>query len=196
MFTLRRLVLSGTEGVEGNLSSIARMSKTKSKNILEDVRQWFFKIRYLKNQISSIEKIEGIPVLTISVFLLKSQLVEFEIKQLITALDQHLFFSNGSEVVNVIPRTPSFFDEKIFTLGALIEEMKRYNSPKVKDVLKELNELNGLRRQFTHKLFNVDKKLGEVNSESKRGIVVANTVLRKIEELEKFLHENDPLNLK
>lgn len=167
--------------------------KTTYKNVFEAAREWFIKIDYLKNQISSIEKIEGIPVLTISVFLLKSQLVEFEIKQLLTSLDQHIFFSCDSNTVNIKPRYPSYFDEKNFTLGILIEEMKRYNSPIVKELVEDLLLLNHFRKQFTHKLFNADTTLDKINLESKKGVIVANNTLKKITEFEKLLEEKDPL---
>ena len=117
--------------------------KILQKNALEQARDWWQKILYLENQVDSLEKIKGIPTISISVFLLKTQYVEFQLKQLITSIDQHIFFSNFSSVIKPQVRTPrQLEDSNIRMLGQILNELKKYKGESLKNLISYLGELN------------------------------------------------------
>ena len=167
----------------------------KSKSSLADLSQWVAKINFLKDQIDSIEKIKGIHILTISVFLLKCQLVEFDLKYLITKLDLHIYFSNISKIVKTSTRTPISFDDKLCTLGSLIYILDRFKSPEISDLVKNLKSLNKLRTKFTHKLFSSEMKINDIGREAAKGVNESNLILNQIKSLNKLLNDNDPLEI-
>lgn len=154
------------------------------------VVDWRVKNRFLKDQISNLEKLGSFPIIGISMFLLKTQLVEFELKQLITAIDLHAHFRGISKHIKT--RTPKDLDDQKMTLGVLKNEIYRYRFKFLNKLKSDLSELVKIRNEFVHGLFNPGS-LGDVIKNSKKGLQVVNKVAREIENVENFLKENDPL---
>lgn len=174
-----------------NLSSEEILKNTNFRQIVD----WRVKNDFLKNQISALEKLKDYPIFSISVFLLKTQLIEFELKQLITSLDLHLSFSNSSRAITRRARTPQYLDEKKVTLGVLKREISQFKGDPLKDLNISLANLVGLRIKFVHHLFNPGS-INELITDTEKGLKISNQVLTDIESLNKFLNENDPLNTK
>jgi len=86
--------------------------KIKNSVTFKKMVDWNVKIRFLKDQILEIEKRKDLKIAPVFSFILKSQLIEWEIKQLITKLDLHLSFSNSSEVLRKKIITPREMDEQ------------------------------------------------------------------------------------
>lgn len=166
----------------------------KYSSALAEVSEWAGKINLLKNQINDIEKIKGIYVISISAFLLKSQLVEFDIKHLLTNLDLHQYFSSNSKIIRISTRSPKYFDDNNYTLGALIKLLGLFRSPEIDDLVRDLKGLKKLRNQFTHKLFSIDLKLVDIEPQAKRGIKLANSILEQINGINKLIKDNDQLS--
>lgn len=168
----------------------------------ERVITWFAKIRFLKEQIEKLEKLRNFPIIAISVFLLKSQIVEFELKQIIFSLDFHLYSQNRSRLINRRVRTPKDLED--LTLGQLVREFKQFitssDTPVAIDkkmdrdgniilnrLKQNLNRLVKKRNEFTHKLFSLGKDTLTLTDEAQEGIKIANKTLVLLESLENEL---------
>lgn len=160
--------------------------------IAEEIVDWQIKNEFLKKQIDALGKVKNLPIFQISSYLLKTQLIEFELKQLITGLDQHLFFSSRSKVLKLQTRTPKDLDEKRMTLGDLKEEIKRFEGSILKELQATLPKLVKLRNEFVHQLFKPGS-IKELNQKSEEGLKLADEVIVYIEKIDKFLKKNDPL---
>lgn len=103
-----------------------KMKNSKSNKSEDDPRkrliEWLVKIRFLKDQIEKLEQLKDLVIIPIAVFLLKSQIIEFELKQIIFSLDLHLYSQNRSKLMNRRVRTPK--DLEGLTLGGLAREFK------------------------------------------------------------------------
>jgi hypothetical protein len=165
--------------------------KIKNSVTFKKMVDWNVKIRFLKDQILEIEKRKDLKIAPVFSFILKSQLIEWEIKQLITKLDLHLSFSNSSEVLRKKIITPREMDEQRWTLGKLIEEFKKYKDEFLKDLQTRLEKFKGLRNKFVHHLFNPGS-IWDLIKEAKQGLELANRIINDIEQANKFLNEHDP----
>lgn len=174
-----------------NLNVLTMLKKNKSFKSIVD---WHTKNEFLKDQISKLENLKGFPILSVTTFLLKTQLIEFELKQLITSLDLHLYFSNTSQLLKRKTKTPKDMNENRVTLGGLKYEIYQYQGKFLENLQGQLSKLVGLRNSLVHKLFNPGS-ISELIAESGNGLKIANEVLKEIESVEKFLKENDPLKL-
>ena len=163
-----------------------------SKSFRSIVVDWRVKNRFLKNQISVLEKLKDFPIISIATFLLKSQLVEFELKQLITSLDLHLFFSNHSKVLRIKTRTPKDLDTKRLTLGKLREELNKYEGEFLNNLQIHLSDLVALRNNFVHNVFNPGS-INQLNKKSEKGLKIVNKVIKNIEEVDNFIDKHDPI---
>lgn len=162
---------------------------------LKKIVEWNVKNDFFKNQISMLEETKDFPIFAVSGFLLKAQLVEFELKQLISSLDLHMYFSNSSQILKKKTRTPKSLDDKILTLGKLKDEIEKFDGDFLKDLKANLSNLVGLRNKFVHKLFNPGS-INEMIKNAESGLATANDVIKSIEDVNKFLKEHDPLNIK
>lgn len=167
-------------------------SKINESKIFQKIVDWRVKNKFLKDQIAALEKAKDVPILPITSLSLKTQLIEFELKQLITSLDLHLAFSNRSKILKIKVKTPKEMDEKRMTLGLLSEEIEKYEGGFLGSLKENLKGLVKLRNKFVHRLFNPGS-LDELIQESDKGLKKANEVIKNIEMSEKFLKENDPL---
>ncbi len=163
---------------------------------------WFAKITFLKDQIGKLEQLKDFAIVSISVFLLKCQIIEFELKQTIFSLDFHLYSQNRSTLINRQIRTPKDLED--LTLGQLVREFRQFitssDTPvaigkKVnldgKNILNQLkrnlNLLVKKRNEFTHKLFSSGKDYSMLTKEAQEGIKIANKILALLENLENDL---------
>lgn len=164
---------------------------------------WLVKIKFLKEQIGKLEQLKDLVVISIAVFLLKCQIVEFELKQIIFSLDLHLRFQNRSMLVSRLVRTPR--DLENLTLGQLTRELKQFRTSSgpsllvgdklsdqnknsfLSELKQNLNLLVEKRNEFTHKLFSLGKNTSIFTEEAQEGIKIANKTLELLESLEKEL---------
>lgn len=166
-------------------------SKIKKSKFVKGYFDWMGKDLFLKDGISKIEKFKN-PIFQIAAFLLKTQLIEFELKQLISAFDLHLYFSNYSEILKRKTKTPKEMDERRMTLGKLNKELNDYEGDFLDDLKANLEELNKFRNKFVHQLFGPGSK-NELIKECKKGLIVANKVIKNIETVNEVLNAHDPL---
>ena len=164
--------------------------------------EWLTKIRFLKDQIGKLEQLKDLVIVSIAVFLLKCQIIEFELKQVIFSLDLHLYSQNRSKLINRRVRTPRDLED--LTLGQLVREFRQFitasdnpvttkkdRNPKENNILNQLKQnLNRLvkkRNEFTHKLFSLGKNALILTDEAQEGIKIANKTLVLLESLENEL---------
>jgi hypothetical protein len=166
-------------------------SKIKNDIAFKKMVDWKEKIKFLKEQILEVEKKTDLKIAPVVSFILKSQLIEWEIKQLITRLELHLGFSNSSQVLKKKIIMPLEMDEKRWTLGKLIEELKRYEGEFLKDLQIRLEEFKSLRNKFIHCLLNPGS-IADLIKEAEQGLNIANRIISDIEQANKFLDEHDP----
>lgn len=165
----------------------------KTNKAFRSIVDWRVKNKFLKDQINKLESLKIFPILSVALFLLKTQLIEFELKQLITGIDQYLYFGSLGKRKN--PRTPIELDNRRMTLGILKEEIKKYKLVFLKHLVLNLSKLVILRNEFVHSLFNPGT-LKDLIKKSIRGFMLTEKVIKNIEVVNKFLDKYDPLKLK
>lgn len=168
------------------------INKLMENDSFKSIVDWNVKNRFLEKQISALSKLKQFPAISIVVFLLKTQLIEFELKQLITSLDLHLSFSNRLGDIKVKPRTPKDLDENKVTLGDLNKIIQRYEGKFLKNLQDNLNTLVKLRNDFVHKLFNLGT-IKKMLYDCQEGTQITDKVITAIEKVEEYLIKNDPL---
>lgn len=160
---------------------------------MEDAKKklvnWVFKIRFLKGQIDKLEKLKDAPIIAIAAFLLKSQIIEFELRQLIFSLDLHLHSQNKSKLTARKVRTPK--DLSQLTLRKLVEEIKEFEGPKLRHLEVKLQPLVNKRDHFTHHLFSSSKDIKVLTKDAEEGLKIANETLKILEKLEKIIKTYD-----
>ena len=154
------------------------------RKVAAKIVDWQMKNQFLIGEVSKLEKGKKFPIFIIMAFLLKSQLIEFELKQLITGLDLHF--------LKTTIRKPNQLDEKRFTLGRLRNEINKYEGSFLDDLKRYLSSLVTLRNEFVHELFNPGS-INELVTKAKSGLKIANKVIESIETTNDFLKENDPV---
>lgn len=170
--------------------------------------EWRVKIQFLKDQIENLEKLKDFPIIAVAVFLLKCQIIEFDLKQIICSIELHLFAQTNSKLFKRIVRTPKDLEDSKFTLGNLVKEFEQFirptdppisikinNGNSNKDVLKELkrtlNRVVSKRNEFAHRLFSPGKDIQMLIKEAESGLDNANKALELLKELEKELKNNE-----
>ena len=185
------------------LQSLTKLNNLRiEKDHKRIIVEWWAKISFLKNQISKLEQLKDFPVFTVAAFLLKCQIIEFELKQIIFSLDLHLYFQTESKHFKKRVRTPKDLND--LTLGKLVNVFNQFIRPsdpivsiKIKDDKKDpqkdiLNELKDIldevivkRNEFTHRLFSPGKDIQILIKGAESGIDNANKALKLFKELEK-----------
>lgn len=163
-----------------------------SKSAFQKIVDWKVKNQFLINQISSLEKLKGFPIMGTSAFLLKTQLVEFELKQLISSLDLHAHFTHQLWWKRKKARTPVQLDKQKLTLGGLKKEIEKYKFEFLKGLNAHLIKLVELRNEFVHALFNLGS-IKDLIVKSERGLRSANKVIEDIREIDNYFEKIDPL---
>lgn len=183
------------------------MKKSKTNNEGYGPRKrlvaWLVKIRFLKGQVEKLEQLKDLVIVSIAVLLLKCQIIEFELRQVIFSLDLYLYSQNRSKLMNRLVRTPKDLED--LTLGQLVRDFKQFitssdppvlvdnkgNSQGKNGFLKELKQdltlLVKKRNEFTHKLFSLGKDVSILTNEAQEGIKIANKTLNLLERLENEL---------
>lgn len=151
-----------------------------SKKFVEQIVSWYAKIDFLKQQLSVLEKLKTFPIIRIATFLLKCQLIEFELKQLIFTLDEHLLENNQSRILKRKVKTPKQLDDSKITLGGLAKELSNYDGALLKILLRDLNNLVSIRNNFTHRLFDNRFTTNDLLQDSGKAIPLANKILEEI----------------
>ena len=86
------------------------MKNSKLNKDESDLRKrlvdWFVKIKFLKDQIEKLEQLKDLVIISIAAFLLKCQIIEFELGQVVFSLDSHLHSQSRSRFINRRVRTP------------------------------------------------------------------------------------------
>lgn len=159
------------------------MKKVIKKNALGVAKEWFGKIEFIKSQIKALEKLRQFPIIRISAFLLKSQLIEFELKQLILSLDLHLSSHNTSAILRRKIRTPKDLDNLKLGLGGLIQEIRMYESELLKVLINRLNKFNLIRVRLVHYLLDSESTIKDLNADSDIGLILSEEIIGEIERI-------------
>src|SRR3989344_4116617 len=110
------------------LQSLTKLNNLRiEKDHKRIIVEWWAKISFLKNQISKLEQLKDFPVFTVAAFLLKCQIIEFELKQIIFSLDLHLYFQTESKHFKKRVRTPKDLND--LTLGKLVNVFNQFIRP-------------------------------------------------------------------
>lgn len=93
------------------------------------------------------------PILTISAHLIKLQLLEYEIKQLLLILDKSIEtqLKAGKSVIKILPKNKK--DIEKLPLGRAIEQFLVYDNDIVNPIKPRLGHINTSRNNFVHHLF-------------------------------------------
>lgn len=173
-----------------NLQNKSQANKDNSTLELADkIVGWRIKNEFLKKEIAKLDKNSNFLIFSIAAFLLQTQLIEFELKQLIPKLDQHLFFSSTSKVLNRKTRTPKDLNDTQLTLGNLKFEINGFEGNFLTNLQSNLQKLVKLRNHFVHELFNLGT-INELIKKSKQGLVISNRIIVDIENVERFLKKS------
>jgi hypothetical protein len=171
---------------------------SSSKDQLEDMREkflaWISKINTFKKEIKALEDLQDNPIinasaLSIGVFLLKVQIIEFELKQTIPTLDRvinHELLKNQFQILRKI-RYPKDLND--MTLGKIVNLFCEFEGLIPDGLKKDLKKLNDLRNDFTHNLFSQTKSIEDMNKEACSGIKLSDMVLEYLANLNKAVNE-------
>lgn len=178
------------------------MKKLKSQSTNRNIDyhkkfvNWQVKVTILKEQINVLEKLSNnmpsISIFPIISFILKTNLIEWELKQLISSLDLCLNFNNQLKYLKRKAITPIEMDNENWTLGRIKHELEKYEGSFLIDLQKNLKALVPLRNKFIHRLFD-QGSIDELTKECERSLIVAKEVMENIEEINTFLNAHDPL---
>lgn len=170
-------------------------AKNQYTNVFDMMTEWRIKNKFLKDQIVEIEQRRDFKIAPLVSFIFKSQLIEWEIKQLITELDLYSRFSNNHKVSKRKIITPYEMDEQKWTLGKLILEFKKYKYEFLKDLQIQLEAFKDLRNKFIHCLFNLGS-IEDLIKKAEQGLKLANNIINDIEQVNNFLEKHDSFNTK
>lgn len=178
-------------------------------NYFKQFSDWQKKIVFLEDQISKLDKLKDFPIFSIASFLLKTQLIEWKLRQLIPILGFYLNYFNNSPILRLKIKVPSK-NKKVkskiskaqdqlslekLTLGQLINEVEYYESVdnqflEFEELKANLRKLQGLRNKFIHHIFDVGST-DDLVSDSEKGLKIAEEVIKNIEEVYKILNQNE-----
>ena len=171
-------------------------NKKKRWEVVKQLAEWHAKNKFLKDQISKLEKFKDFPIFSIAVFILKTELIEYELKQLISLLDAYLWTLE----INFTPviltrklRMPNDLDD--LTFGKLAKELNQYHGEFLKDLQTTLPQLVSLRNKFIHGLFKPED-LKSLMVEIEKGLIIVDEVIRNLNDVYKFLENHPPKKLK
>lgn len=148
----------------------------------EKFLNWVRKINFFKNQINKLEKeLEENHTLIIAIFLLKTQVVEFELKQFINSVDLWIHFHTSSGFAKFKIRYPIYFDK--YSMGSVVKVLSNYESSDFKDLISIMDKLVKHRNHFTHHLLDNSESIDEAFKSAKQGIKIANEALSEIDKI-------------
>jgi len=169
--------------------NIFKMNTTDFIKYQKQQESWRFKVDFLKTEIEKLSYEKKYPIFWIASFLLKAQVIEFELKQLFLPLDLEVAIGlrkSGSEIHRKI-RLPDDFDRH--TLNQTISSICEFRGM-IDDALKtNLEELGKLRNSFAHHMFDNDKDIKQLLNDAKKGVAIVNKITEKLENLNNRLKE-------
>jgi hypothetical protein len=171
-------------------------NKKKKWEVVKQFVEWHAKNKFLRDQISKLEKLKDFPIFSIVVFILKTELIEHELKQLISRLDAYLWTLEINFTPVILTRKlhmPKDLDE--LTFGKLAKELNQYQGEFLKDLQNTLPQLVSLRNKFIHDLFKPGN-LKSLMAETKKGLIMADEVIRNLNDIYRFLESHPPKKLK
>ena len=147
---------------------------------VEEFYAQFDKNKEIRKHIAELEKSGKDSSLLISAFLLKSQLIEFELWKLIQTLDYCIIInlSSSHSIVTRIERTSDYFRDK--TLGHLVTLVKEFEGLVSDEFKDDLTHLNGLRNDFIHHSFSSKKTISDLREDAGEGLKVGDKILDEI----------------
>jgi hypothetical protein len=161
------------------------MTDTTAKDKLIN---WYEKLDFLNNSLEKLELLKDLPIFAIATFLIKSQLVEFQLKQIISNLDLVMTLNNRSEKFSKKRRRIE--DLEGYTLGRLISEFKQYTGAlEIASLINDLEILLKKRNSFTHELFDSSTDIQALIREADEGLDTVNRVLDSLKVLERMIDE-------
>ena len=178
-----------------SLDSVLRMNKDKIIKNLRDnpdfqaIIDWHVKFDFLDDQINILKQLKEFPIFLVSAFILKSQFVEFKLKQFISSIDSHLNFSNTSEIIRRKTKTPKDFDNMEVTLGGLRNILNQYKSSHLNNLQNNLTQFIKIRNLFAHKLFNIGN-IDQLIAEAENGLKLASKIEKNIKSVENLLEKH------
>jgi len=158
------------------------------KNPEVEYKKWFVKVFRLKKEISILEELQKkptiqSPTLSIAVFLLKTQIIEFELRQIIFEFDS-IVRTNLNESNSAINRKVRFPKEfEVDTLGKTIHTFREFEGLVPEKLKIDLTKLNSLRKDFTHHLFSPKINYNNLRTDATHGIKLANKILEYTEKV-------------
>jgi hypothetical protein len=147
---------------------------------------WTLKRKYLESAVMALEKLSDEPFFKVLVFLTKSQMAEFEIKQLLFRLNMNSQRGHTGLVFRM-PKSPSDYDAP---MGRLSKELDGYYSPILKNLQENFGKLVKKRNLFAHHLFE-SGSIEEMNKEASSALPLVNTVLKEINDVSNIIHDNE-----
>jgi hypothetical protein len=123
-------------------------------------------------------------------------LIEHELKQLISLLDAYLWtleINFTPVILTREPRMPKDLDD--LTFGKLTKELNQYHGEFLKDLQNTLPQLVILRNKFIHGLFKPGN-LKSLMAETEKGLIMADEVIRNLNDIYKFLESHPSKKLK
>lgn len=194
--------------MKDNLQSQKETNKPSTDEVVKQFVNWQVKIDFLKDQILKLEKLTNFPIFAIAAFLLKCQIIEFELKQAIFSIDSHLYFQSKSQKFKRRVRTPKDLDN--LTLGLLVGEVDKFIGPtdpaisiNIKDEKNNsstntlgrlkgvLHQVVGKRNEFTHRLFSSGKDIKTLIKQAEDGISDVNKALELLKNIEQELKNDE-----
>lgn len=139
----------------------------------------------LKLDIAELDKLENPPVVKLASFLFKVQLVEFELRGLLSFFDKILEVENKSLPVYRKLSGKNQEKRRNSTLGQLKDELGNYNGSIIDKLISKLELLNKKRNVFTHHLFSQNTTIEDLAKESNQYKSYATHSLKLIEKIRK-----------
>lgn len=150
---------------------------------------WHKKIGFLEKEINTLGKLDKYPIFVISAFLLKCQVIEFRLKQIILPLDLEIATSlrfMNSELKRRI-RAPKDFEGD--TLGKVVSVFCEFDGIVDEQVRSDTINLNNKRNQFTHHLFSPETDVNQIIKDARDSLVLADRVIFELQELNTKLNQ-------
>lgn len=163
-----------------NINWLKRRVTELKKNYLNQIHPF----DKLTDGVDELGKINS-PMAQIASFLLKSQLVETRLRELILGIDYSLQRKNSRLPIYRKPSSDTKERINNSTLGQVRNELNNYQNPSIKklqETLERFAHRDG-RNRFTHKLFNQSKSVHELAEEAKEYTKFAEKSLDIIHEI-------------
>lgn len=139
---------------------------------------WREKLLYLQKNIQGKLPNESLkdPFKVLIAFVMKTQLIDWEIKQLISHLNDHVRSQLSESPIKLKPRSPRQLSDERLTLGKLINELERFKDTDVDKIITDLRRLQKVRNTYVHNLF-LPGSLADLVRDLRQAIKISDRVL-------------------